>query len=570
MFWIGDLFLGIHPAIYAFRSPWGSIMVAAFMLAAMPTQLAHAQQAKSAALVIANTTYAALPVDKDAASDAKTIVDALKVIGFEVEMVSNVTKADMAQAISATKARLGKGATLLVYYAGHALQFDQKNYLAPVDLKLARAADLLTAGIALEQLLDDLGGRPSASTIVIIDAAEKNPLAGGKIADADSISDGLARVTSLPSGTLLAYSAAPGSVATKTGNYASALAAAFKARGKGLDTVLKMTRARVVVSSGGNQIPWETTALQQSVILYPEEDKPVAEEPNACDLSAGHPSDPERVGPSVDYANLDPQIAIPACEKAVATEPGNMRFKVELARALDKAGRGEEAAVLNAEAMKANYIGAFHNMGNLYRKGLGVEQNLEKAFDLYLYAAERGHPEDQSNVGFMYMRGDGVAKDYQKARFWFEKAAAQNWATAYDKLGLLYLNGWGVGRDPDRAFAEFGKGANLGDAPSLVNYANCLKDGVGTRKDARRAYQYYTQAAHLGSQAAYINLGFLNLSGEGTEKNLTEAAFWFTLSSREGNEEAQKRLNQVNAILSDSEKQKLQERLDQWSRRRFG
>lgn len=70
-----------------------------------------------------------------------------------------------------------------------------------------------------------------------------------------------------------------------------------------------------------------------------------------------------------------------------------------------------------------------------------------------------------------------------------------------------------------------------------MNYANCLKDG---------------------------------LSGEETEKNLTEAAFWFTLWFREGNEEAQNRLNQVNAILSDSEKLELQEWLDQWSRRRFG
>lgn len=554
----------------AFCRPFRFLLVGACLFAAVPMPLSYAQQGKSVALVIGNASYSSLPADKDAASDARTISDALKVIGFEVETVSDATKADIAQAISATKGRLGQGTTLLVYFAGHALQLDQKNYLAPIDLKLAGADDLLTAGVPLEQLLNELGGRPSASTIVIVDAAEKNPFRSGKITNADAISDGLARVTNLPSGTLLAFSAAPGSVGTKSGNYAGALANAFKARGKGLDVILKMARARVVVSSGGTQIPWDTTALQQSVILYPDEDKPVAVAPNACDLAAGHPSDPERVGPSVDYANLDPQIAIPACEKAVAAEPGNMRFKVELARALDKAGRGEEAAVLNGEAMKANYIGAYHNMGNLYRKGLGVELNFEKAFELYLYAAERGHPEDQANVGFMYMRGDGVKKDYEKSRFWFEKAAAQNWASAYDKLGLLYLNGWGVKKDPERAFGEFGKGANLGDAPSLVNYANCFKDGVGTPKDAKRAFQYYTQAAHLSSQAAYINLGFLSLTGDGTEKSLTEAAFWFTLSSREGNEEAQKRLKEVDTKLSVSEKQQLQERLEEWSRRRFG
>jgi TPR repeat protein len=484
--------------------------------------------------------------------------------------LADLDKAGIAKAIARTKARLGDGTTLVVYYAGVALQFNDRNYLAPVDVKLTTAAEVPANAVPLDDVLDQLGGRPQASTIVIVDAAEKNPFGNDQIADADAIGDGLARTTDLPAGTLLAFPAAPGSVATKDGNYAAALAAAMKSRGKELNAVFKMARARVVVASGGTQIPWEKTALQQNVILYPEHDGPVAEAPNACDLAAAHPSDPERVGPSVEYANLDPQIAIPACEKAVAAEPGNMRFKAELARALDKAGRGEEAAVLNQEGMKADYIGAFHNMGNLYRKGLGVERNLEKAFELYIYAAERGHPEDQSNVGYMYMRGEGVKKDYEKARYWLEKAAAQNWATAYDKLGLLYLNGWGVKADPERAFEEFGKGANLGSAPSLVNYANCFKEGIGTEKDARRAYRYYSQAAALGSQAAYINLGFLSAAGEGTEKNLTEAAFWFTLSSREGNEEAQKRLQEIKSKLSDAEKDALQDRLDEWSRRRFG
>jgi len=467
-------------------------------------------------------------------------------------------------------ASAGQDGLLFVYYSGRALQFEEKNYLAPVDLNIKKAADLPVQGVALDGLLKQLGGRASASTIVVLDASDKNPFSPDKIADADSIDDGLARVQVLPAGTLIAYSAAPGSVSSRKANYAGALSTVLKSRGKGIDVVLKMLRARVVVFSGGTQIPWDATALLQSVVLYPEANEPVAIAPDACDLAAGHPSDPDRVGPSVEYANLDPQLAIPACESAVAAHPDNMRFKALLARALDKAGRGEEAAALNDVAMKAGYIAAYHNMGNLYRKGLGVEQSLEKAFELYVYAAERGHPEDQSNVGFMYMRGEGVAKDYEKARFWLEKATAQNWATAYDKLGLLYLNGWGVKKDPVRAFEEFGKGAKLGNAPALVNYANSFKSGVGTPKDPKRAFQYYTQAAHLGSPAAYMNLGQLNMAGVGTAKNLTEAAFWFTLSSREGNEEAQKRLTEITGKLSEAEKEQLRERLDEWSRRRFG
>ncbi|MCO5066527.1 MAG: caspase family protein [Rhizobiaceae bacterium] len=558
----------------AVESGFGMMPLRAFGAACLAlvlfSQGAIAQQPKSLALVIGNGAYAALEPDRQAVADADLVAKSLKSIGFEVDAVDDVSKKDFEAAIAATKAKAGQDGILFVYYSGRALQFGEKNYLAPVDLKLAQASDLPGQGVALDDLLQQLGGRASASTIVVVDAADKNPFDQSAMADADAIGDGLARVTNLPAGTLIAFSAAPGSVASRKANYASSLATILKSQGKGLDSLLKMLRARVVVSSGGTQIPWDATALLQSVVLYPEADKPVAIAPDACDLAAGHPSDPDRVGPSVEYANLDPQLAIPACERAVAANPDNMRFKSLLARALDKAGRGEEAAVLNEAAMKAGYIAAFHNMGNLYRKGLGVPEDIGKAFELYLYAAEKGHPEDQSNVGYMYMRGEGVAKDYEKARFWLEKAAAQNWATAYDKLGLLYLNGWGVKKDPERAFEEFGKGANLGNAPALVNYANAFKAGIGTPKNPKRAFQYYTQAAHLGSQAAYINLGQLSMAGEGTQKNLTEAAFWFTLSSREGNEEAQKRLTEVTGMLSEAEKEELRERLEQWSSRRFG
>ena len=301
--------------------------------------------------------------------------------------------------------------------------------------------------------------------MLILDASRANPFAKKKIANKDAVSDGLARIATQPAATFVAFASAPGSVSRDGSGdnspYAEALATALKSKGKSIEQIFKLTRARVVVATAGEQIPWEKSSLVQNVMFVPELNQPAVATPDACDLAAGHPSDPERVGPSVDYANLDPQIAIPACEKAVAAYPDNMRFKTLLARALDKAGRGEEAAALNVVAMKAGYLGGYHNMGNLYRKGLGVEKDLKKAFELYMYAAERGHPEDQSNIGYMYLRGDGVDVDYKQAMVWLSKATAQNWATAYDKIGLLYQNGWGVKKDAARAFEAFEKGANL-------------------------------------------------------------------------------------------------------------
>jgi uncharacterized protein len=529
---------------------------------------------KRLALVVGNSAYSSLtPLDKSV-SDAKLIQKSLTDLGFDVTFVEDASKQALEQSLATLRDGIAQGSTVVIYFAGHGIQLSDQNYLAPIDLKVKDALDLPGAAVSTDQVLEQLDGKGAAAVVLVLDASRDNPFAKKKIANSDAVSDGLARIAALPPGMLVAFSTAPGALSRQGSGdnspYAEALATALKSKGKNVEQIFKLTRARVVVATAGEQIPWESSSLVQNVMLMPEPNRPTVVMPDACDLAAGHPSDPERVGPSVEYASLDPQIAIPACEKAIAAEPGNMRFKSLLARAFDKAGRGEEAAALNLIAMKAGYLGGYHNMGNLYRKGLGVEKDMKKAFELFMYAAERGHVEDQSNVGFMYMRGDGVDVDYKAAMVWLSKATAQNWATAYDKIGLLYLNGWGVKKDPARAFEAFGKGANLGNSPSMVNYANCYKDGVGTDQDFKKAYRLYTQAAHLGNAAAYSNLGYLSQAGQGTKKDLVEAAFWFTLASREGKEDAQKQLVDVTAKLSDDQKQDLQERLEEWSRGRFG
>ena len=49
-------------------------------------------------------------------------------------------------------------------------------------------------------------------------------------------------------------------------------------------------------------------------------------------------------------------------------------------------------------------------LGLMYREGRGVEQDVDKAFDLISRAAEAGDSEAQNNVGLMYNRGEGVAQ----------------------------------------------------------------------------------------------------------------------------------------------------------------
>lgn len=87
---------------------------------------------------------------------------------------------------------------------------------------------------------------------------------------------------------------------------------------------------------------------------------------------------------------------------------------------------------------------AMRNVGHIYRRGLGVDQDYKKALNWYKRAATLGFDRAQANVGDMYLKGEGVPQDYEQAVLWFAKAAQQGHVLSQYNLGLLLENGLGV------------------------------------------------------------------------------------------------------------------------------
>jgi len=108
---------------------------------------------------------------------------------------------------------------------------------------------------------------------------------------------------------------------------------------------------------------------------------------------------------------------------------------------------------IKAQAMSGD-AGAQHNLGVLYQRGLGVEQDYKEAVKWYLKAAEQEYADAQRNLGVMYQNGLGVEQNAQeahkwcrKAEKWYRIAAEQGDAAAQRGLGVLYFLGIGV--EPD-------------------------------------------------------------------------------------------------------------------------
>jgi uncharacterized caspase-like protein len=211
------------------------------------------------ALVIGNNAYAEQPLFNPV-NDAIAVDAALTELGFEVIRATDADLEAMQEALLAFTSRIEEGSTALVFYAGHGVQANGRNYLVPVDARLRSESRLRFEALELGDVLEELEYSPSRLNLVILDACRNNPflqrVRGG--------SRGLAAVDAA-TGTLVAYATAPGSVASdgvgSNGLYTEQLLNVLREPGLQAEAVFKRVRIGVTEASGGEQVPWESSSL---------------------------------------------------------------------------------------------------------------------------------------------------------------------------------------------------------------------------------------------------------------------------------------------------------------------
>jgi len=214
------------------------------------------------ALVIGNASYTQAPL-LNPANDAKAMGETLRGLGFSVIELRDGSKAQMAEAIAQVRERLkGKQGIGMLYYAGHGVQVDLRNYMVPVDAQLKTVADVSAQSVDVGQVIDAFKLAGNRMNIVVLDACRDNPFGGA------TTGKGLAPLDA-PSGTFLAYATAPGNVAedgdASTGNglYTQYLLQELKKPMARIEDVFKRVRFAVRKASSGRQIPWESTSLEE-------------------------------------------------------------------------------------------------------------------------------------------------------------------------------------------------------------------------------------------------------------------------------------------------------------------
>jgi len=135
---------------------------------------------------------------------------------------------------------------------------------------------------------------------------------------------------------------------------------------------------------------------------------------------------------------------------------------------MDAHNRGDYATALHEWRPLAEQGDALaqYNLGVLYRKGRGVQQDDVQARQWYAKAAAQGQAKAQFNLGTLYFNGEGVPKDYQQALRWFRLAADQGEALAQTKMAIMYDDGQGVPQDIVQAYKWYSLAATNGDKPA--------------------------------------------------------------------------------------------------------
>jgi tetratricopeptide (TPR) repeat protein len=222
---------------------------------------------KRYALIIGNSNYSKdLGMLKNPVNDATDIATELRQSDFEVQLLTNATYIQIREAVRKFHEKLTNGpkdqTVGLFYYAGHGVQYQDENYLVPIDANVQFEDDIVRMCFPVQRMvLANMERSNSRMNIVILDASRNNPFPATTRSAGQT---GLAEMKKAR-GSFIAYATAPGSVASdgvgRNGLYTQELLKALKKGGLTIEQVFKEVRVNVLRLSGDKQFTWDSSNI---------------------------------------------------------------------------------------------------------------------------------------------------------------------------------------------------------------------------------------------------------------------------------------------------------------------
>lgn len=220
-------------------------------------------------LVIGNSAYRDNPL-KNPSNDAKAIAESISGLGFNLKLLVDTGLKEMSQAVSAYAEQLAKDKAVgFFYYAGHGVQLAWRNFLIPVDANIAQLDDIPNKAFELNALLSGLTKASNPMNIIVLDACRDNPFGTRVLAQQKGLSQ-----FDAPPGSFLAYATSPGNTASdgsgSNGLFTENFLREMRKPDAKIEDVFKRVRLNVRLESKGQQVPWESTSLEDDFYFVPQ------------------------------------------------------------------------------------------------------------------------------------------------------------------------------------------------------------------------------------------------------------------------------------------------------------
>lgn len=207
---------------------------------------------------------------------------------------------------------------------------------------------------------------------------------------------------------------------------------------------------------------------------------------------------------------------------------------------------------------------AYWCLAQCYMYGYGTTIDKQKAYPMYIHAAEIGNADAQEKLCEDYFNGNEyLQKDFAESAKWGEEAISKGkrrirFETAYSlshignhnraKAIYLELANEGNGAAMNNYACElsdytekaewFQKAVDAGDDYGMWNLGKFYRDGKGVEKDTVKGLQLLNQAAEKGCIGAIKDLAWMYQYGKDVEKDGALAIKWYEKAIDKGDKDS--------------------------------
>ncbi|KAF9139894.1 hypothetical protein BG015_001873 [Linnemannia schmuckeri] len=188
--------------------------------------------------------------------------------------------------------------------------------------------------------------------------------------------------------------------------------------------------------------------------------------------------------------------------------------------------------------------------GDMYKQGLVVKRNYEKALKWCTKAANNGHSGAQYNIGLLYEHGDGCVQSNFTAFQWFLKSAQQEYPAAQ----YVVADCKHVPSDDSKALIWNLKAATQGDRKAQILVAKAYEMGHGACKSDFLALKWYLKAANQGDRDAQRKAAVFHRKYHGDPQDDEQAKKWHDVVTEQdkGDKAAQERVDFLKDIYNNA------------------